>query len=1138
MRPCLRRLCVIPVLVVALALAGCLPPAGSVGSARPRPAEPAGIRSRAPGARPTPGDYGTLPLYFVENRGQIDSRVGFVAHARGAASYFTSDGVTFAITSAHPRPDGGDPAGMVDGAQRYAVKLDFLGASPGARLVGAAATEATFNYFKGTPERWVTAVPTYAGAAYQGLWPGIDLVYGSEAGHLKYEFRLQPEADPRRIAFGYRGATSVTLNEQGAIDVRTPIGGLLDQPPVAYQDVDGRRVPVPAAFALEQDDDLGIAVVRFRLGAYDPGLPLVIDPAVFAYVGYIGGTNPNGFDDARGIAIDDDGNAYVGGATSSSEATFPETVGPDLTFNGGVDAFVAKVRADGTGLIYAGFIGGSGRDDGLDLAVDGSGAVYLAGQTFSTQSDTIPFPVTAAAFDKVHNGLSDAFVAKVNPTGTSLVYATFIGGQQLDRAEGIALEPGCQNICNAYVVGTTGSSHDPAVDTPPFPVTVGPDLTFNGGIVDPVLLTPPSDTFVLQVNAAGSALVYSGYIGGGGNERGMAIAVDVKGNVYLAGETTSSQDPATSNPVFPVTAGAFDTTFGGTSEAYVAKVRADGTGFAYVTYVGGSASELQPSMGIVVDAVGNAYVVGSTASGDIFPAGTTGADLTLGGSGDAFALKLNSVGSGLVWGTYIGGSQSDLGRGIDLDGAGNALVVGRAGSSESEGFPVANGPDLTFGGNGDAFIAKIAPSGATFTYVTYLGGAQFDEALGVAADTDGNAYVIGSVTSTESQGFPVQLGPDLTFNGGGVDVFVAKIRPTEVPPGPFTVNSTVDEPDLSAVGSTCDSARGTVERCTLRAAIMEANRHPLLPIIINLPAGTYTLTIPPGHAVPDDDPTGANGDLDISPDVNVTIVGAGAATTIIQACNAAANPRCAGIDRLFEVRAAATLTMSGVTIRNGHVDNEPGGGIFNRGTLTLSRSVLEANSASSGGGLGNQEGVATLTGVTISNNRAGVGGGVLSEVLDGSATLTLTNVTISDNVADSTGAGLVSEGGPSLPRATLSNVTVANNAAGTTFGTGGVIGATGSLRMRNTIVANNSNTAHNDVSCSGAGVISDGFNLVFPGLATNCGLNGQTDLTGVNPRLGPLQSNGGPVPTVALLTSSAAIDRGNPATPLDGQAGR
>jgi hypothetical protein len=446
------------------------------------------------------------------------------------------------------------------------------------------------------------------------------------------------------------------------------------------------------------------------------------------------------------------------GTTDSTAASFPEVLGPDVTHNGDEDAFVAKVNPDGTALVYCGYIGGSGPDQGEGIAVDGSGNAYITGSAYSTESSTVPFPVTVGP-DITHNGSRDAFVAKVNPVGTGLVYCGYIGGFMWDLGQGIAVD----GSGNAYVAGGTESSHDDAVS--PFPVTVGPDLTYGDY----------GDGFVAKVEADGTRLVYCGYIGGADYDHAYSIAVR-SGNAYVTGDASSSEARG-----FPVVVGP-DLTHNGwpVGDAFVAKVRADGTGFTYCGYVGGSQTD--SGRGITVSSTGQAFVTGYTYSTETqgFPV-AVGPDLTHnGGSADAYVAKVRADGTALVYCGYIGGSNSDEGAGIAVDGVGNAYVTGFAESSETQGFPVTVGPDTTHNGNQDAFLARVAASGTGLEYCGYIGGSGWERGSGIATDGPHDVYVTGYTDSAQDS-FPETVGPDLSYNGDPQDAFVAKVFSNQRP---------------------------------------------------------------------------------------------------------------------------------------------------------------------------------------------------------------------------------------------------------------------------------------------------------------------------------------------------------------------
>lgn len=433
--------------MLLLALSVPLAPAAQGALPVPGGGIPAGVPPDRPAPEPAPQriDFGRLPLYFVTNEGQVDGRVAYYVEGRDKVIYFARHGLTFALTAPAPpaaTAPSEDPFSRRLGRgesprERSAVKLDFVGANA-VQPIGQAETGAFVSYFRGPRQAWHAGVPTYARIEYLGLWPGIDLAYSGAVGRLKYEFVVAPGADPARIRLAYRGAT-VHLDETGQLEVSTPAGGFTDDTPVAYQEVDGRRVPVAAAYLLEDPAAAdGRQVYGFRLGAYDPALPLVIDPAVLIYAGYIGGA---GDDYGTSIAVDDDGNAYITGYTASDATSFPLLSGPYQTFGGIKDAFVVKVNTAGTGLVYAGYIGGSGTDIADSIAVDTAGNAYIAGYTASTEAS---FPVTVGPDLSWNGGYlhgADAFVAKVNPTGSDLVCAGYPGSGGDDYGYGIAVSP-------------------------------------------------------------------------------------------------------------------------------------------------------------------------------------------------------------------------------------------------------------------------------------------------------------------------------------------------------------------------------------------------------------------------------------------------------------------------------------------------------------------------------------------------------------------------------------------------------------------------------------------------------------------------------------------------------------------------
>lgn len=672
--------------------------------------------------------YGKLPIAFVENHGQTDAGVAYYLHARGHSVYFSATGHALRLTQGHGEQ-----------ARAHVVKVDLVDARAGT-IQGGNRTAGSVSYFRGERSEWHSALPMFSTIRYREPWPGIALDYRSASGKLESVYTVAAHADPARIQLRYSGQQSLRIDALGNLVYDTSVGPVQESAPVVYQEIDGERIMVSASYALRDAN-----TVAFEVAEYDREHALVIDPTL-TYSGFIGGI---GDDEGFDVDIDSSGNAYVVGYTSSTETTFPVLVGPDLTHNAGTnDAFIVKVNADGTALIYAGYIGGNAHDFGRGVAVDAAGNAYIAGYgtsgptTFpvlvgpglshsgggydawvakinpegtallyagyiggsgsdlafaididadgnayvagNTDSPSATFPEVVGP-DLGSNGGQDGFVAKVSADGATLVYAGFIGGSGLDRANAIAVDG--QGF--AYVTGPTASSEAT------FPELVGPDLTYNG----------LDDAYVAKISADGSALIYAGYIGGSGNDRGNGIAVDNLGNAYVTGSAASTE------ATFPVLEGP-DLTHNGGDDAFITKVSANGSTLLYSGYIGGSSGD--SGNAVAVNAAGAAYVAGSTFSTQAsFPV-LEGPDLTHNGATDIFVAKVNVAGTALNYAGYLGGNGGDPGRGVAVDNDGNAFVTGTAASSGGS-FPAVVGPDLTSNGYIDAFVSRVTePSDTVF----------------------------------------------------------------------------------------------------------------------------------------------------------------------------------------------------------------------------------------------------------------------------------------------------------------------------------------------------------------------------------------------------------------------------------------
>jgi Beta-propeller repeat len=663
--------------------------------------------------------YSKIPLSFVANFGQADKKVKFLSRGSGYSLALTP--TTFTLAVANPLDKNNE---IRSRASASVLQATLLGGNAAAKLTGLERLLTRTNYFIGSdPQKWKTNIPNYAKVKYSGVYPGVDLVFYGNQDQLEYDFIVSPGADPGVITLGFEGLTGMRVDDAGDLILRTDAGEIRQSQPIVYQQIDAARRIIPASYVIK-----GGKQIAFQIANYDRSKPLIIDPTL-AFSTFLGGS---GSDRGNSIAVDSAGNAYVTGTTDS--LNFPVTPGAFQTGKAGIgesDAFVTKMNSTGTALIYSTYFGGDNRDSGNDIALDGAGNAYVTGLTDSGNLPTTPgaFRTTIAGGDEFN-----AFAMKLNPAGTALVYSTYLGP---GAGSGIVLD----SDGNASITGQAA---------PTYPTTPGAFQTVSGG---------NSDAFVTKLNTTGTALVYSTFLGGSGFDVGADIAIDSAGNAYVTGEA---------GPGFPVTPGAFQTSSNGFREAFVTKLNPTGTALVYSTFLGGSGND--NGNGIAVNAVGNAYVTGTTDSLN-FPV-TPGAFQDMKAAGqDAFVTELNTAGNGLAYSTYLGGDANDFGSDIALDTEGNASVVGQTSSSD---FPTtADAIQSDFGGgNGDAFITRLNATGAAPLFSTYLGGSNTDGGLSVWVDLVGSIYLTGTTFSAD---FPTTPGAFQTVFGGNSDAFVAKV---------------------------------------------------------------------------------------------------------------------------------------------------------------------------------------------------------------------------------------------------------------------------------------------------------------------------------------------------------------------------
>lgn len=645
------------------------------------------------------------------------------------------------------------------------IRMKLVGGKAAPETEGLDKLPSTSNYFLGdNPAEWRTAVPHYARVKYKDVYPGIDLVYYSVDRRLEYDFILAPGADPRHIELAYDGADRMQVEPNGDLVLEVNGRTLRQLRPKIYQWVNGHQQEVAGSYRLRNGNQ-----VQFALASYDRTRPLVIDP-VLQYSTYLGQEgrdvavsiatdrngdiymtgqttsvrfqtdqkaqpNPGGKLDAfvgkfsgagallwmsylggndndigRGIAVDDGGNAYVVGATSSPN--FPTRGATNAEFRGIWDAYIAKISPNGQQFLYSTFIGGSGYDDAYSIAVDAEGNAYIAGQTLS-----FDFPAPNGFQRGAAGGGGDTFVTKISTTRQSTLYSTYVGGSGVDVATGIAIDP----QGNAYVTGYTTSQI--------FPVLTPLQGVYGG----------EQDAFLYKLNPAGNSLVYSTFLGGTLEDLGFRVAVDSQGSAYVYGHTKS--------PGFPVRS-AVQGTHGGGFDAFVTKVTPEGSATVYSTFLGGSLDEIAFG-NIVVDPGGTAYINGYTSSTN-FPTRNPIQASYGGGKYDAFVARIGPQGNMLLYSTYMGGSGQDEAYGLAVDRQGQVTV---AGGTSSANLPQANNAySAGTTGEFDIFMARLSADASVNFITSNLATLSFAVSQGTPTATQTITLASGGTPVTFTAG--------------------------------------------------------------------------------------------------------------------------------------------------------------------------------------------------------------------------------------------------------------------------------------------------------------------------------------------------------------------------------------------------
>lgn len=707
------------------------------------------------------------PLVFESNVGQYAESARYVARGANYCLTLTPDEFRVVLQKRLPQPAAGDAAATDEIGVTTPVQIEYralqirlVGANPNAVMSGDDTVSTHANYFLGADaSKWRVGVPAYERVRVAAVYPGINLLHYGNQNCLEYDFQVAPGSDPGQIAMQFAGADELRVDAAtGDLLVKLGAQNLRQPKPVIYQIVDGKRVSISGGYRLSD-----ALTVKFTLGDYDLRQPLVIDPVV-SYSKLFGGPLDDTF---WAIAVDPAGSVYIAG----------ETLTPGLATRGAFqtnyagkyaeigDVIVAKFgnRLDATNYIT--YLGGSAAERALALAVDGAGNAYLTGYTDSTN-----FPLQAAIQTNIPGPIApfttpylDAFVAKISPSGSNLVFSTFFGGSADDYGWGIALDAST----NVFVVGQTVSTNLPTKNT-----------TFTN-------LAGATDGFVLKLDAAGTNVVYAMYLGGSANDIARDVTINPAGNPLVTGYTGSTN--------FPVTIDALQLFLNQTTnasyadDAFLVEVSAAAGSINYSTFLGGTNSDR--ALRLAVDANGAAYLAGWTQSGDFPQTSTNFYTVVVSNTtyADAFVAKLNQSHTNLDYAVTFGGGARDMAWDVAVDSLGRASIIGETASLD---FPTTGLSGILKGTNAggiDVFIAQLNPAGSAFTYSAYLGSPAEDVGYGVTVDAAGNAYFVGR---TASASFPLNPPPSAIQPFSDRAGFVVKMRADEIPPLGISASAT------------------------------------------------------------------------------------------------------------------------------------------------------------------------------------------------------------------------------------------------------------------------------------------------------------------------------------------------------------
>lgn len=734
-------------------------------------------------------------VFFQENKGQICDQnskprpdVLFSGVSNEMVYHLTQKGVSYQLSKINAWNELSEKSStekikVPQSSTVYRVDINWIGINQNSEITTGGTLEGLSNYYLPHCEKGALNVKSFSQLTYNNIYDGIDLKWYDKNGELEYDFIVAANADASKIAYEIKGAERLRITKSGELEITTPLGTIIEKAPYAYQG----NVKIKTEWKLNGNQ------IGFKIAKYNHSQALIIDPMVRTWGTYYGGA---GDEYARSSETDAAGNVYVVGYSGTSTSTIIATTGShQSTYGGGaLDAYFAKFNSTGTRL-FSTYYGGTGVDFGIGCAIDLTNSMfYISGYTSSATGIS-----TVGSHQAVIQGTNDAYLAKFNLSGVRQ-WATYYGGSIDDYGYDCSLD----GSGNVYMCGNTSSPTSTNIASPGAHQT-----TFGGGFAGYL------DAFIVKFNAAGTRQ-WGTYFGGAGSEGAISCAADNSGNIHIAGSINGTSSTGM------VTTGAHQTSFGGASDAYLAKFNSAGVR-QWCTLYGGSPNE--SGQGCTLDATGNIYFSGNCSGNTNVAAGvisTPGAHkpTICGGNTDMFLTKFNSAGV-RQWGTYYGDGGDDYSNGVKADASGYVYIYGYSGITGSNALGTSGGFQPANGGGIDAVLTQFNSLGSRL-WGTYYGGALTDYAYGCSLDASGNLYLVGmsgSTTNIASGG-----SHQATLGGGTYDAYIAK---------------------FSLCGNLSISIAGTSTLCAGQTAILTATSTGLSSYLWSTGATSSSISVSP-----------------------------------------------------------------------------------------------------------------------------------------------------------------------------------------------------------------------------------------------------------------------------------------------------